>query len=275
MTQPQVNVAALTHVGRVRKHNEDAYLADGTVFAVADGMGGHEAGEVASAAVIEELSTLRGSSHDGATTPRELVDAIERAQTHVAAISGGLPRGAGSTVAGVALVDFPQGAHWLVFNIGDSRVYRLLAGEFRQLSIDHSLVQEMVDEGTLTREQARTSPQRNVITRALGSADWEPAYLLIPVTDTERILVCSDGLTNEVDDDQLAEFLASDAELDSMVHELCELALANGGRDNISIVVVDVVLGGAPPAATVDSLNFHPTVDDIPDEDTAPTGRFR
>ncbi|GAA2236003.1 protein phosphatase 2C domain-containing protein [Rarobacter faecitabidus] len=260
MTRLDVRVAAVTDPGRVRSHNEDAILADGTVFAVADGMGGHEAGEVASAAAVETLARI-GREGDG-TTPEAVIDAIEDAQANVLRISGGGPRGAGSTLAGIAAIDFAEGPHWLVFNIGDSRVYRFADGALRQLTVDHSLVQELVADGMLTPEEARTSPRRNVITRALGSADFQPTLLLLPVTNGERILICSDGLTNELPDEQIAATFRDVTETDRVAEILRDAALAAGGRDNISAIVVDVVEGGLDASGV-----------EFPDEDTAPTRR--
>ncbi|SNS59478.1 protein phosphatase [Micrococcales bacterium KH10] len=270
MVRLDVSVAAETHAGMVRDHNEDAVLADGLVFAIADGMGGHEAGEVASAAVVRALGALHHNAHNGAISPEQLVAALDAAQYDVVSISSGGPRSAGSTVAGVAVVDFREGLHWLVFNIGDSRVYRYLDGELRQLTVDHSLVQQMVDEGTLTAKEALSAPGRNVITRALGAADHEPALFLIPVIDTERILICSDGLTNEITDAAISAVLAATPDTQHAVDRMLALALNNGGRDNVSLVLVDVIAGGMAHGERTGEVVTTAFEQELPDEDTAP-----
>lgn len=288
MNHIECQFASLTHRGRVREHNEDSLLADGTVFAVADGMGGHEAGDLASKAVIDSLKAVRASgaataTGAGFTTPEAVVAALAEAQRRVSALSHSSPdspehhRSAGSTAAGVALVDFPEAVHWLVFNIGDSRVYRWRDGQLQQLSIDHSLVQEWVDDGTLTKQEARTSSRRNVITRALGAADHEVDYYLTPVAHGERILVCSDGLTSEVDDVEMAAVLAARTDAEVAVRALVAAALDRGARDNVSAIVVDVVAGGlaADPGAGSPGLDSPPARQhsgwmDEADHDTSP-----
>ncbi len=281
MNDLTLRAAASTHPGQIREHNEDALLADGTIFAVADGMGGHEAGDVASAAVISALQVVRGGNlapGGEATTPEAVVAALAVAQQQVAAISHGRVRAAGSTVAGVAAVDVADAAHWLVFNVGDSRVYRWWEGRLRQLSVDHSLVQEWVDEGTLTRQEARRSSQRNVITRALGAADHEVDYYLTPALDGDRILICSDGLNSELEDHEIAALLAGGRTAESAAQSLVTAALNHGGRDNVTVVVVDVLAGGLDPQQLRVRGGAAPGADvvtctDEADEDTAPAGR--
>ncbi|MFP5336215.1 MAG: PP2C family protein-serine/threonine phosphatase [Actinomycetes bacterium] len=229
-----------THVGRVRRVNEDSALAEPPVFAVADGMGGHAAGDVASAVVVEELRALVGRPVDA----QALSAALEAADRRVRDLSdeSGRRLGAGSTVAAAALVDHDGTPSWLVVNCGDSRVYRFAGGRLTQLTVDHSLVQEMVDDGVLTPAEARRHPARNVVTRAVGaSSPLEPDQWLLPVTPGERLVLCTDGLTNEVDDDRLGE-LAGDAAASpqSVAEALVEAAVDAGGHDNVTVVVVDV-----------------------------------
>jgi PPM family protein phosphatase len=238
----RLDVAATTHPGLRREANEDSYLAQSPVFLVADGMGGYEAGDRASAAVVD---AFRDVFADRDAAELELVrDALLAADERVAVVAATTTRGAGSTVAGLALVRHDGEPHWLVFNVGDSRVYRLFDGELAQLTIDHSLGQALVDRGELRPEDLATFPGRNVITRAIGASDSMADSWLVPIVTGERLLVCSDGLHSEVDDATIRDVLASESTPDAAARELVALANRNGGRDNITLVVLDVVSGG-------------------------------
>ena len=236
-----------TDRGPVRRVNEDALLAHPPVFLVADGMGGHAAGAVASRAAVEEFRTLTGRA---SVTPDEVHEVFGR-------IAGSLRdqvpagRSAGTTVAGVAVATHEGGSYWLVFNIGDSRVYRVGADGLQQVSVDHSVVQELVDTGRLTAAAAAVHPERFVITRAVGTdSDPEPDYWLIPALPGDRILVCSDGLTNELDDATIGAVLHAFDDPQQAAQELVDHAVAAGGRDNVTVVVVDV---GAASAADLET----------------------
>lgn len=227
-------------VGLTRRVNEDAVLAEPPVFLVADGMGGHDAGDVASGLVIEHLSPLGGPAP---LSVRAVTDSIDRANDEIVqrGADSGNHLAMGTTVAGAALVENGGGASWLVFNIGDSRIYRQLDGVLTQVSVDHSYVQELMDSGVLDRSAARTHPQRNVVTRALGmeSGPEVDVWFLDP-EQGERLIICSDGLSSEIDDDAIvaaAAGLDAGAAAQSLVHA----ALEAGGRDNVSVLVVDVV----------------------------------
>jgi protein phosphatase len=242
-------VAAVTDPGLKRRVNEDSYLAESPVFLVADGMGGYEAGDRASAAVVDAFrSRLLG--HDFATLDA-VRDCLLAADEEVAGVASGTSRGAGSTVAGLALVHHDGVPHWLVFNVGDSRVYRHVGTELAQLTVDHSLGQELIDRGELRREDLNDYPDRNVITRAIGAPDSMADSWLIPVVNGERLLVCSDGLHSEIDDESIRAVLTMNGRPESAALALVARAKQSGGRDNISVVVLDVVAGGADP--TVDS----------------------
>ncbi|MBZ4485764.1 protein phosphatase 2C domain-containing protein [Microbacterium sp. cx-55] len=232
---------ARTDVGRVREINEDAVLAQHPVFLVADGMGGHEAGELASAEVVAAFQPLVGRQD---VEPADVVDAVAAAHAAVARLSRTHARGAGSTVSGIVAV-VQNGVHsWLVVNIGDSRVYRLVGSTLEQLTVDHSVVQELVDEGRITRAEMSTYPGRNVITRAVGDQSSAADYWLAPIVTGERLLVCSDGLSNDLSDEALRAGLSLGGSAQQTAHGLVDQALARGGRDNISAVVVDVRSGG-------------------------------
>lgn len=229
-----------TDRGLVRSVNEDALLAFPPVFLVADGMGGHDAGDVASRLAVEEFAQLAGRPTTGAD---EVHGCFTRTAERIREALDGRP--CGTTVAGVAVTEHEGSAYWLVFNVGDSRVYRYADGQLRQISVDHSVVQEMLDRGEITPDEARRHPERHVLTRALGSGPLpEPDYWLLPAGPHDRLLVCSDGLTGELDDDLIAQVLAELADAQDAAQRLVELAVEAGGHDNVSTVVVDVATSG-------------------------------
>ncbi|MGO2518488.1 MAG: PP2C family protein-serine/threonine phosphatase [Microbacterium sp.] len=236
----RLSVASVSDRGLVRTANEDSVLDGSPVFLVADGMGGHDAGDLASAAVVDAFRPLVG----GTASVDAVREALQMASESVERISAGTRRGAGSTVAGVALIDHDGLPHWLVFNVGDSRVYRFHGTDLEQMTVDHSLGQEMVDAGQLRREDLSTFAQRNVITRAVGTPGSAADSWLVPVTDGERLLICSDGLTGEVNDESIRATLTMSGRPEPAVTALLHRAKRGGGRDNISVVVVDVISGG-------------------------------
>lgn len=237
----RLSVAAVSDRGLVRTANEDSVLAESPVFLVADGMGGHDAGDAASAAVVDAFRPIVGAP----ASVDAVRSALQTAGETVERISDSTRRGAGSTVSGVALVEHEGVPHWLVFNVGDSRVYRFHGAELEQVTVDHSLGQEMVDAGRLRREDLATFPQRNVITRAVGSPGSAADSWLVPVVVGERLLICSDGLTGEVNDESIRATLTMSGRPEAAVAALLHRAKLGGGRDNISVVVVDVLSGGA------------------------------
>ena len=240
--------SAQTDVGRVRSVNEDSFLAEAPVYLVADGMGGHARGDAASRAVVD---TFRRHLEAGRpSTPEQVLDAIHSSNDAVRALTEEGEEGtavAGTTLTGVALVDAGAGAgfHWMVFNIGDSRVYAWDGRTLDQLSVDHSDVQELVDAGLISPDEAERHPDRNVITRALGADEVvDPDIWLIPAAGRQMFLVCSDGLTKELDDERISSVLAGDAvHAAGMAGELVDAALEHGGRDNVSVVVVESTIG--------------------------------
>ena len=234
-----------TDTGNVRPQNEDAYVASDHLFAVADGMGGHNAGEVASALA----TTLLLERAVGQTlTPEWFVNAITAINRtiHESAAESTERRGMGTTICALALVN-PQGEttepqQVALANVGDSRIYLWRAGTFRQLSVDHSYVQELVTEGLITEEEARVHPRRNIVTRALGIDDRVAVdSWLIPLFAGDRFILCSDGLVDEVPTADIAALAAQQREPQMIADALVALAKRNGGRDNITVVVVDAV----------------------------------
>ncbi|MCU1409308.1 MAG: Serine/threonine protein phosphatase [Rhodoglobus sp.] len=235
-------VASLTDPGLKREVNEDSLFAESPVFLVADGMGGYEAGDLASAAVV---AAFRGLAGDGFAELTGIRAALVAASVGVAEVAGTTSRGAGSTVTGAVLVEHEGVPHWLVFNVGDSRVYRHFGSELEQLTVDHSLGQELVDKGELRREDMSAFADRNVITRAIGAADSTADSWLVPVVNGERLLICSDGLHSELPDEGIRATLTMSGKPESAVATLVQRAKAAGGRDNISVIVIDVISGGS------------------------------
>lgn len=230
--------AAITDVGRHRQANEDSFVTGPPIFAVADGMGGHHAGDIASDAVVRSLSTIVGSS----TTSRDAVG--EALAAAVESLRDVLPeehQGAGTTVTGAALVKEAGETRWAIFNIGDSRVYAVVGDEFFQVTTDHSIVQQLVESGQISKDEAEYHPHANVITRAVGLMDAPvPDYVLMPVVAGTRLLICSDGLTKELTDVGIQHFMENGGSPHETVAELLRVALENSGRDNITVVIVDV-----------------------------------
>jgi PPM family protein phosphatase len=230
---------ALTDVGRSRSLNEDAIVAIFPVFAVADGMGGHAAGEVASQLTADHLANL---SANGDPTGERLVSAIQAANRAIfnRSLAEPLLRGMGTTVCALTIVD----NRIAIANVGDSRVYTVRGGVLSQVSQDHSYVAELVNAGEITWTQARSHPHRNIVTRALGiEPDVAVDLWEFPAVVGERFLLCSDGLVDEVVDDQIAQILQSNPDPQAAAAELVKIANSNGGHDNISVVVVDVIEG--------------------------------
>ena len=255
-----------TDRGLRRELNEDSFLAADPLFTVADGMGGHEAGEVASRECIEVLSNQRLlSAGSREATASDLQQALRQADARIRELTNAR---AGTTVSGVVLVEERTVPYWLVFNVGDSRTYRLSQGVFTQISVDHSEVQEMVDRGLITAEEALVHPRRHVVTRALGTgSDTEADFWLVPVEEGDRILVCSDGLSGELGDEQIHRVLSTLRHPQDAVDSLIQAALRSGGRDNVTVIVVDAsnVMGSTGE----ETLNNPKTADTVP-EDTLP-----
>lgn len=245
LTGPDVTIRVghRSEVGRVRQHNEDSLVADGVVYAVADGMGGHAAGEVASQIAV---LTLRDLNQREQIRSEDIVDSLHEANRRILKSSAHSPEqtGMGTTVAGLTIVDAGGVDHWAVFNIGDSRVYRLFGNRLSLVTHDHSEVRELVDAGLISIDEAARHPLRNVITRSLGTDPSPQADIWVfPPYPGERFLICSDGLTNEVSERDIMLALRQYADPQIVANVLVEAALRNGGRDNVTVVVVAVDSG--------------------------------
>jgi PPM family protein phosphatase len=230
-------------VGRTRSGNEDSYFCGRTVFAVADGLGGHQGGEVASAAAVEPLTALDGRDF---AEPEEaalaLAAAIQEANAAILDRAADNPElwGMGTTVTAAAVAGdrFLQLAH-----VGDSRAYLLREGTLGQLTTDHTVVAELVRRGRLSQAQAAVHPERSILTRAVGLDPRVPVDTPDPLElqTGDQVLLCSDGLTEAVDDDEIGELLAANDDGNDACRALIDAANAGGGPDNITVVLVRVL----------------------------------
>ncbi len=236
-----LRTGAITDVGRVRTNNEDQLLVTEALFAVADGMGGHAAGEVAAQVAID---TLREAFAENATA-EGLIDAVRTANAKVIERAEADPetRGMGTTVCAAALVPDDDGNDTVVIvNVGDSRAYLLRDGELSQITEDHSVADELKRAGQMTEEQAAVDRRRHVLTRVLGmDATVTPDRFDLDPFRGDRILLASDGLTNEVPDAEIASILRRIEDPGEATRELARVAKNNGGADNITVVLIDVI----------------------------------
>lgn len=301
-TAPQLTVYAgkSTDVGQYRDNNEDSVVVAGTLCVVADGMGGHEKGEVASRLCTRTLAYSPIFSLPGGMTPeeekafeaevasealsgdtgsrllrrrrketsalnRQILKTLDKIKGVIGeadeAIKGALDLRAGTTVTGAWLTHIGDQQMWFIFNVGDSRTYRLVRSEdvetedalsisngpvdgleLEQITVDHSEVQYLVDTGQITALEALTHPRRNVITRALGTGNyWEPDFWVIPAREGDRLMMCSDGLSGELSHNYMARVLATVEHPQDAADVLQMAALRAGGRDNITVVVADAI----------------------------------
>lgn len=239
-------------VGMVRRVNQDAVMANGALFAVADGMGGHRGGEVAS-----EIAAGHFRIIERVQTIDELITAVVSANEMIRARAAADPdlTGMGTTIVALGVLPHTTAEAPLqigAVNVGDSRLYLFESNELSQVSVDHSLVAELTRAGQLTEEEASTHPQRNVVTRALGAeADVKVDSWTIPARLGQRYLLCSDGLVNEVGNEAIHEVLAEMDDPEQAAKHLVDSANRSGGRDNITVLIVDVVdAESCDPAAT-------------------------
>ena len=231
---------ATTDVGMVRQQNEDAYSAEENLYIVADGMGGHNAGEVASALAV---ATVRAGAKAGIHTIEQFRELVQQANTaiYTASLDDSTQSGMGTTLTALAVVPGEE-PRVLVANVGDSRTYLFRGGVLTRLSIDHSYVQELVNEGILTPEEARVHPRRNIVTRAMGIERFVMVDVFSHLVRTgDRLVLCSDGLVDEVSDADISLVLSQHSDPQETAEALVMVANANGGRDNTTVVVVDIL----------------------------------
>ncbi len=256
-----LNAGAATDVGLVRAANQDAYLASPPVFVVADGMGGHDGGEVASGIVVEEFARLAGVGFDPLAAVPAVEEVLAKARERIVAHvqhrreEGSIGYWSGTTVVAALLAADAEGPKWLLVNLGDSRIYKLHEDRLEQVSVDHSVVQQLIDRGEITPDAAAHHPERHVITRALGpGGDAEPDLFVVPLGSAGRLLLCSDGVSGMVPDAEVERILREVADPRDAAERLIAQALAAGGEDNATAVVIDVVgWSGSSHAAQVRS----------------------
>lgn len=252
-----LEAGAATDVGRRRTVNEDSLVAEFPVYIVADGMGGHAAGDRASAEIAEQFRRLVGRVD---VARDDVVEVVAEAHRRVSAIDAPGRAAAGSTLSGLVVVDGEDDARWMIVNVGDSRVYRWSDGRLTQLTVDHSAVQRLIDDGELAESDRAGYRGRNVITRAIGTTKADADYFFEDVRVGDWMLACSDGLTGEVSDAEIAEILAAVDAPQAAADALVARALERGGRDNVSVVVVRAV---APPVdVETASLEWDDAVED-------------
>ena len=224
-----------TDIGSVREQNEDSLIVAPPLFVVADGMGGHEAGEVASEIAVETIQEAAPEHADA----EDLGKAVELANRAIidAALSGRGRPGMGTTCTACMLEE----SRLVIAQVGDSRAYLLHSGTLTQLTRDHSLMANMIEAGQITPEEARFHPNRSIIKRALGNdPDTIPDLYEINVEAGDRLLVCSDGLTSMVEDDDIAEIMTKQVDPQKCAIALVNAAIAAGGADNVTVIVADV-----------------------------------
>lgn len=238
--------AGVTDTGLRRDNNQDAFLAEYPLFVVADGMGGHAGGEIASQSTITRLQEIVDT---GSVTTSAIEHALEQAVADIATHPETTDEGTGTTLTGVLFDAADDVPRWISLNIGDSRVYLLRDERLVQVTTDHSVVQELISSGRLSPEEAESHPYSNVITRAVGASELTPPdYLGIEVLDGDRFVICSDGLTKELTDYGIQHFLRENADPAVAVDAMLAAALENGGRDNVTLIVVKVQRTGGEAA---------------------------
>ncbi len=268
MGEMRITHGATTHSGQVRKENEDALLVEGRLYVVADGMGGHNAGEVASAMAIKSLQ----AAASGITDEASLNTALDKANEAIyeESMTNHVHHGMGTTIAALVMTEDSV----VVGNIGDARIYRWHEGNLSRITKDHSYVQELVDEGIISLEEARVHPRRNIVTRALGiDGEVEASTSTLPITVGARYILCSDGLVDEVTDAEIAAILTRHSNAQAAADALVSAANAAGGRDNVTVIVVDVADGAVTSGEdglSEASSDSHRSAQRSPEEPPAP-----
>ncbi len=248
MTGVELHHGSATDTGLVREINEDAFLVAPPVFVVADGMGGHDRGDVASRIVVEEFTRLAENGYDPERGPEAIAETLGHCQARIAEYDdeqraqGAVDFAAGTTAVVALLIEQAAEPKWLLANLGDSRVYRFNHDVLEQVSVDHSLVQELVEAGSITADDALVHPERHVITRALGGrGSVEADYFVLPLSGAERLVLCSDGVSGMIDDHEIARIMGNAHDPRDAAEQVVAAAVRAGGNDNATAVVIDVV----------------------------------
>lgn len=261
-TKPNMprSFAARSDVGSVREHNEDSYLVKTPLFVVADGMGGHEAGEVASRIAVTTMEAQAPKS----TSPEALAAAVLKAND---AVLRGAKDGTGKPGMGTTLTAaFVFEDEATIAQVGDSRAYLLHDGKLQRITRDHSLVADLIEQGRLTEQEARFHPQRSVITRALGSdPNMQPDLYTLHVEEGDRLVLCSDGLSSMIADDEIEAILLDNPAPAQACDALVEEAIIAGGLDNVTVIVIDPL--GDPPGEEEEVTYVEERVVGLPEDD--------
>jgi PPM family protein phosphatase len=235
----KVEWGVATHIGAGHAHNQDAYCTQPPVFVVADGIGGHADGHLASHEVVEALGALAGRV---AVDVEMLTESVRQARERIGRIQVDGGRPPGSTLTGVLITQGATGPAWMVANIGDSRTYRLDSAELKQLSVDHSLVQELIDAGAVVSSARQHIPFRNLLTRAITAEDdHQPDVSFVPVGVGDRILACSDGVHGAMDHSVIERVLRENRDPQAAADQLVAMAVDADGHDDMTAVIVDAV----------------------------------
>lgn len=236
-----VTFGVVSDTGKLRNANEDSYLVGERLLAVADGMGGHNAGEVASAMAVQLLHQATSRQIESPESFTELVSSINDA-IFTAATGTTEQRGMGTTLTAISITGSTSiDEHVVVVNVGDSRTYLVREGELRQITVDHSYVQELVSEGVISADEARTHPRRNIVTRALGidsrviADSWT-----LPIVSGDRYVLCSDGLVDEISNEEILAVVLQNSDPQRAAECLVAAANDRGGRDNVTVIIVDM-----------------------------------
>jgi len=248
--------AAVSHVGKIRSNNQDSGYAGSHLFVVADGMGGHAGGDVASALTVKHVTTIDRSFPTAEEAAEALHDGLLAANALLTetVFDHGELTGMGTTVSGMVLV----GTKVAIAHIGDSRIYRLRDGSLEQITSDHTFVQRLVDSGRITEEEAAVHPRRSVLMRVLGDVDATPEIdtLVVDTVAGDRWLLCSDGLSSYVAAERITAALSMESDAQAAAEKLVKESLDQGAPDNVTVVVVDIDGSGSSshsPAAIVGS----------------------
>lgn len=263
-----------TDVGKVRSHNEDACLErpEAGMWVVADGMGGHSAGDLASQLIVERLGALEADARLSVFV-EQVEDVLEEVNRELRRLA---VKKAAATIGSTVVVLLVRETHAVCVWAGDSRIYRMRDGRLEQITQDHALVADLVDRGVLTAEQASNHPQSNLVTRAVGAGDMlKLDFEIVTLRADDRFILCSDGLDKEVSDAELQAAAVRRAD-SNLANTLVELALARGSRDNVTVVAVDIHgdvddawVEEAPAASGADGEDTVPGFTAGPDADDA------
>lgn len=274
-----VAFGAVSDTGKLRSANEDSFLVSEHLLAVTDGMGGHNAGEVASSMAVQLLRHATSQQIESAESFTKLVSNINDA-IFAAATGTTEQRGMGTTITAIAVAGSASTEeHVVVINVGDSRTYLMRGGELRQVTVDHSYVQELVSEGIISSDDARTHPRRNIVTRALGiDSRVSTDSWTLPILDGDRYVLCSDGLVDEISNEEILAILIQNSDPQRAAECLMAAANDRGGRDNVTVIVADMHIvddSVSNPIITTSTTDPTPVITNVHGPEAASTSSHK